>query len=66
MLEGPDRKAALEELASESGIFAPPGVRVEAEDLQQLYLMLDALWSLHDARGWYHGTVDITNDLLRV
>jgi predicted ATPase/class 3 adenylate cyclase len=66
-LEGPDRKAALEELATEIGNLRTAWrLWVEAEDLPQLYLMLDALWALHDARGWYHGTVDITNDLLRV
>jgi tetratricopeptide (TPR) repeat protein len=25
---------------------------------------MDALWLLHEARGWYHGAVALTNDLL--
>ena len=66
-LEGPDRKAALEELASEIGNLRTAWrFWVEAQDLQELYLLLDAMWALHDARGWYHGTVDMTTDLLGV
>jgi hypothetical protein len=26
--------------------------------------MLDALWTLHDDRGWYHGAIALSNDLL--
>jgi tetratricopeptide (TPR) repeat protein len=29
-------------------------------------MLLDGLWVLHDARGWYHGAVELTNDLLGV
>ena len=66
-LEGPERKVALEDLASEIGNLRTAWrYWVEADDLQQLYLLLDALWALHDARGWYHAAVDITTDLLRV
>jgi len=26
--------------------------------------MLDAMWTLHDDRGWYHGAIALSNDLL--
>ena len=39
---------------------------VDVGDLAKLNALLDALWRLHDARGWYHGAVALTNDLLDV
>ena len=66
-LEGQDRKAALEDLASEIGNLRTSWRHwVVAEDLEQLYLLLDPLWALHDTRGWYHAAIDITTDLLGV
>jgi predicted ATPase len=35
-------------------------------DVDQLNRMVDGLWFLYDARGWYHATVELTNDLLNV
>lgn len=35
-------------------------------NLEQLGKFTDALWLLYDAEGWYHGTVELTTDLLRV
>ena len=47
------------------GICRQPGdSSSEREDLAQLGKLLDALWLVHDARGWYHGAVALTNDLL--
>ena len=34
-------------------------------DLEQLGKFTDSLWSINDARGWYHATVHLTADLLR-
>ncbi|RPI25856.1 MAG: hypothetical protein EHM57_00965 [Actinobacteria bacterium] len=39
---------------------------MEAKDLEQLYLLLDGLWALHDARGWYHAAIELASDLLSV
>jgi tetratricopeptide (TPR) repeat protein len=39
---------------------------VEKKDLEQLNKFVNSLWSLYDARGWYHATVGLTNDLLNV
>jgi predicted ATPase len=35
-------------------------------DLDQLNKLVDSLWLLYDARGWYQSTVELTNDLLNV
>ena len=39
---------------------------MEAGDLERLDALLDALWTLHDDRGWYHGAIALSNDLLSV
>ena len=39
---------------------------VAANDLDQLNKLVDSLWVLYDARGWYHDTVRLTTDLLEV
>ena len=61
------REEALEELASELGnLQIAWRYFVEAVDIARLDRLLDPLWMLHDARGWYHGAVGLTNDLLAV
>ena len=66
-LAGPERDATLDELASELGNLLTAWRHwVAAGDLEQLGKLLDALWVLDDARGWYHATVELTNDLLGV
>ena len=66
-LYGPERDDTLDELASELGnLLAAWRHWVAAGDLEQLEKLLDALWVLDDARGWYHATVELTNDLLGV
>jgi predicted ATPase/class 3 adenylate cyclase len=39
---------------------------VTARDLGQLSKLVDPLWLLYDAQGWYHATVKLANDLLQV
>ena len=61
------RETTLADLAAELGnLQAAWRCCVEAGDLALLNKLLDALWTLHDARGWYHGAVALTNDLLAV
>jgi predicted ATPase/class 3 adenylate cyclase len=63
--EGDGRLVAVDELAADLGnLQSAWRYFVEREDLAQLGRLLDALWLLHDARGWYHGAVALTNDLL--
>jgi predicted ATPase/class 3 adenylate cyclase len=64
-LYGREREDTLEELASEVGNLLTAWRHwVAAGDLEQLEKLLDGLWALDDARGWYHATVELTNDLL--
>lgn len=39
---------------------------VALQDLEQLGKFTNTLWMLYDARGWYHETIQLINDLLRV
>ncbi|MDP8928965.1 MAG: hypothetical protein M3O70_10420, partial [Actinomycetota bacterium] len=66
-LHGPQREDTLEELAAELGnALAAWRFWVGAGDLEKLNELLDGLWVLHDARGWYQGAVDLAKDLLGV
>ncbi|HEY6608124.1 MAG TPA: adenylate/guanylate cyclase domain-containing protein [Candidatus Limnocylindria bacterium] len=66
-LRGPRRDVALDRLASELGNLQRAWRHyVDAADVAALNKLLDPLWSLHDARGWYHGSVALANDLLGV
>jgi predicted ATPase/class 3 adenylate cyclase len=66
-LYGPEREKTLEDLASELGnLLTAWRYWVGAGDAEQLNKLLDGLWVLHDARGWYHAAVELTNDLLGV
>jgi predicted ATPase/class 3 adenylate cyclase len=66
-LYGPGREDALDELASELGnLLTAWRYWVEAGDVEHLNELLDSLWVLHDARGWYHAAVELANDLLGV
>jgi predicted ATPase/class 3 adenylate cyclase len=66
-LYGPEREDTLDELEAELGnLLTAWRYWVEAADLEQLERLLDGLWILHDARGWYHGAVELTNDALGV
>ena len=64
-LAGEGRAEALAELEADLGnLRAAWRFWVEAGDLGRLDAMLDALWTLHDDRGWYHGAIALSNDLL--
>jgi predicted ATPase/class 3 adenylate cyclase len=63
--DGDGRLAAVDDLAADLGnLQSAWRYFLESEDLAKLGKLLDALWLLHDARGWYHGAVALTNDLL--
>ncbi len=66
-LTGRDRADVLAELEADLGnLRAAWGYWVEIGDLGRLDAMLDALWTLHDDRGWYHGAIALSSDLLSV
>ena len=37
---------------------------LQANDVARLYDLLDTLWVLYDAQGWYRGVVELADDLL--
>jgi predicted ATPase len=66
-LSGDGREAALREMDSDiENLRIAWHYWVERKDLEQLNKFVDGLLLLHDARGWYHATVGLTNDLLSV
>jgi predicted ATPase len=66
-LSGPRREGTLNDLASELGNLQTAWrFWVGVGDLDQLNRLLESLWALHDARGWYYAAVELTNDLLAV
>ncbi len=67
MLMGSTRQQTLDELSRErENLRTAWRYWVEEEDLERLNDLLDTLWVLHDARGWYRGVIDLANDLLAV
>ena len=66
-LTGAGREPALAAMAADKGNLRNAWACWVAErDLDQLNKMVDSLWFLYDARGWYRGTVELSNDLLDV
>ena len=66
-LVGAGRQHALDELTLELGnLRAAWSYWVEQADAPRLNELLETLWALHDARGWYHEVIELANDLLGV
>ena len=66
-LGGSERDFALAELESEIGnLRAAWRYWVEQNDLQQLFRLIDGLWALHEAKGWYHAAIELASDSLEV
>ncbi len=66
-LRGPDRAGSLDALADEIGNLRTAWRHwVAQSDLEQIFRLLDVLWALHDARGWYHAAIDLARDALGV
>jgi predicted ATPase len=66
-LTGQGRETALREMESEiENVRTAWRYWVEARNLEQLTKFVNSLWLLYDAWGWYHDSVNLTNDLLNV
>ncbi|MCA1831377.1 MAG: AAA family ATPase [Actinobacteria bacterium] len=66
-LAGSERSGALDELEVEIGnLLAAWRYLVDAGDLATLEELFDAVWILHEARGWYASAVELARDLLEV
>ncbi|HEU0234888.1 MAG TPA: adenylate/guanylate cyclase domain-containing protein [Candidatus Limnocylindrales bacterium] len=66
-LTGNERETALATMAADvANLRIAWAFWVSAGDLEQLDKLADSLLILNDARGWYHDTVGLTSDMLRV
>jgi predicted ATPase/class 3 adenylate cyclase len=66
-LHGAERDAAITDLSADLGnLQAAWRYWLDAGDLTQLNTLLDALWILHETRGWYHDAIALASDLLDV
>ena len=66
-LRGEERQSALEDLAGEIGNLRTAWrYWVEHGDLEQLFHLIDGLWALHEANGWYHAAIELASDALQV
>jgi predicted ATPase/class 3 adenylate cyclase len=64
-LTGPRREPALAAMATDiENLRIAWRYWVTEGDLDQLNKLVDSLWLLYDARGWYHATIELTTDLL--
>jgi predicted ATPase/class 3 adenylate cyclase len=66
-LRSHDRESALEDLASEIGNLRTAWrYWVDRGDLEQLFNLLEGLWALHEAKGWYRAAIELATDTLAV
>jgi predicted ATPase/class 3 adenylate cyclase len=66
-LTGQRREPALAAMAADlDNLRLAWGYWAAKRDLDQLNKLVDSLWLLYDARGWYHATIELTTDLLNV
>jgi predicted ATPase/class 3 adenylate cyclase len=66
-LVGPERESALATLDDERlNLAAGWRCLVERADRAQLEALIDALWPLYEARGWYRAMLDMGTDMLEV
>lgn len=64
-LLGPESHHTIDQLADEIGNMRTAwDFWVDQRDLDQLFEMLDGLWSLHEAKGWYHAAIELLTDLI--
>jgi adenylate cyclase len=62
-----EREAALRDLEAEiENVQIAWRYWVMQQNLEQLSKFVDGLWLLYDVQGWYHATVNLTNELLYV
>ena len=66
-LRGPERESAMEDLEAEIGNLRTAWrFWVEQGDLEQLFNLIDGLWALHEAKGWYRAAIELATDTLGV
>ncbi len=66
-LRSRDRESALEDLASAIGNLRTAWrYWVDRGDLEELFNLLEGLWALNEAKGWYRAAIELATDTLGV
>ena len=66
-LTGPQRGDALHDFELEIGNLRTAWRHwVDRDDLEQIFSLIDGLWVLHEAKGWYHAAIELATDTLEV
>ena len=66
-LRGPERESAMDDLEAEIGNLRTAWrFWVEQGELEQLFNLIDGLWALHEAKGWYRAAIELATDTLSV
>ncbi len=64
-LQGAERESALIDLTWEIGNLRTAWrFWVDRGNLDQLLSLIDGLWALHEAKGWYHTAIELASDTL--
>jgi predicted ATPase/class 3 adenylate cyclase len=66
-LHSAERESALDDLDADIGNLRT-GWRfwVDRAELDQLFRLIDGLWALHEAKGWYRAAIELATDALGV
>ncbi|HEX6145326.1 MAG TPA: adenylate/guanylate cyclase domain-containing protein [Acidimicrobiia bacterium] len=66
-LRGVERGTALDDLQTEIGNLRTAWrYWIDQGDLEQVFNLIDGLWALHEAKGWYHAAIELASDALGV
>jgi tetratricopeptide (TPR) repeat protein len=66
-IRGSGRDGALANLELELGNLRTAWrFWLDRRDVEQLLLLIGGFWTLHEAKGWYHGAIELDRDLLAV
>ena len=66
-LRGVERESALDDLQAEIGNLRTAWRHwVDQGDLEQVFNLIEGLWALHEAKGWYHAAIELASDALGV
>jgi predicted ATPase/class 3 adenylate cyclase len=66
-LRSTEREAALADLELEIGnVRTAWRYWVDRADLEEVFDLVDGLWALHEAKGWYHAAMELATDALDV
>ena len=66
-LSGAGRDAILADLSLEIGNLRTAWrYWVEQREAEELFSLVEGLWALHDAKGWYHAAIELASEALEV